>query len=231
MKRVILFSFLFVFTSGFLQAQSEKEEESPDYSPGIHEFNVGVLNLFGELPEISQSSRGSGTQSGLEEYEAPGFSIGYKYHTGSSAFRTGLGMSFYHGENDSTITEDSSAFAMYAGYQYEILRNRSCLYLGGDLFFENQNATRIKEKIPFPDFYEKTNQIHFAYGLRPFVGIRFFVSEHISLSTETYYYLRWFDMTEKVFDEDGDKTSEENITGSNMKFGPIGTVSVNFHLK
>lgn len=222
---MLLLSFVLLFS---VLSKSQTKQEI-NYGSFTHELNVGVLNLFGEIPEVEVTGTylGSG-QSNLEEYEAPGFSVGYKYHSESSAFRAGLGASIYYIEDDSTVTDKYSAFAFYSGYQYEISGQRSSVYFGADLFLELQNYEYVYDQAP--DYYKKTVKDHNAYGLRPFIGIQFFVSKHVSLSTESYFYLRWFNMSTKEFNMDDEKTGEQNNSGHNMKFGPLGTVSVNFHL-
>lgn len=231
-KRILIVVLLMVSVSAF--GQQKKENQSPvKIKPSNHELNVGVMNLFGTLPkvEVNTAYMKSITSANMKEYTPPGFTLGYKYHFGLSAIRSGFGLAFYSAEtanDDPKLKESFSSYSFFAGYQYEYRFHRSAIYFGLDALYELQNSEYIHDQKPA--YYAKTTKEHSAFGGRPFLGVRFFINEHISLSTETQFYMRWYILDSRTVDAAGETKEKQKIEGSIMEFGPLGTVSINFHL-
>ena len=65
------------------------------------------------------------------------------------------------------------------------------------------------------------------FGLRPILGLTVFLTNSISLSTETYLNLLFYKTTYERDNSDGLTT--ETSKGIDTGLGPLGIVSVNFH--
>ncbi len=229
--RFTLLAAVMLFALMQLAAQENKDSQIT-YRPTDHEISTGVLNLFGEIPAGASSARSS-VLSGLADYNPPEITLGYRYHIDRSALRAGFGFtsSFAETEEDTIKPKETnrySKFAFYAGYQYGFYHKRSSFYLGIDVLYESQQSEYISDRKPV--FYSKETRDHSAYGFRPFLAVRYFISPRISFSTETYFNLRWFTMDSETVNIEGEITESQYVTGNKMSFGPVGAVSVNFHL-
>ncbi|MBR9997595.1 MAG: hypothetical protein KFF73_01430 [Cyclobacteriaceae bacterium] len=69
----------------------------------------------------------------------------------------------------------------------------------------------------------KTN----SYGIRPMLGLPVFINKNISLSTESFVQLRY---SKKSQENDGDNTNNFEEKNTSFEMGPLGVVSINFHL-
>ncbi len=228
------FTLLAVFMLLALMHSPAQENKEPNiiYRPTDHEISTGVLNLFGEISTSSASAR-STVNSSLVNYMPPGFTVGYRYHINNSAIRTGFNFSsgFAQTEKDTINpqeTNEYSSFAFYAGYQYGFYHKRSCFYMGMDLIYESMQSEYITDRKPH--YYKKETFDKGAFGFRPFIGVRYFISRRISLSTETFFNFRWFTMDSETVNIEDEVTESMHLTGNVMNFGPVGAVSVNFHL-
>ncbi|MFO8054573.1 MAG: hypothetical protein R6U19_05340 [Bacteroidales bacterium] len=233
----ILFLFFFSLIAPAQSGSKDQdtEKETQKFKVHGHEFNTGVMNLFG-VKSIVQGTAGISTKSTnigkIRGYDPPGFALGYKYHINGSALRAGFGYAYHHAESEEEepkLIESYSGTSFYLGYHYELQFPRTALYFGVDGLYETQFIEKITENIP-DEFYESETIDDNAYGARPFIGIRFFVTEHFSLSTESYFYMRWFTLKDKKVDGDGEELRNKEFYGNNMHFGPLGTISINFHL-
>ncbi|MCF8331493.1 MAG: hypothetical protein K9H84_03490 [Bacteroidales bacterium] len=213
--------------------QEDNQDKKVTINPSEHEINLGVMNLFGlSLP--NQTSSGGSIKSiqgtDLTQYKPPSLALGYKYHIENSALRTGFGFSNYSAEtksDDPKQKESYSEFAIYAGYQYEWSFPRTAFYIGLDAIYETKNLELVFDQKP--TYYEESTKKHQAYGSRPFLGLRVFLNKHVSFSTESYFYMRWYTLDLKMVDDEGAELGKSTINGSKMQFGALGLISVNYH--
>lgn len=185
-------------------------QDLPDYTSNKNELNLGYFNVF-ELNAIGD------------------LGIGYKRIGEKGAFRTGIGMNFHKSETDYQSSQHN-----YSGYElsprigYELHQwyNRIRLHYGGDVVttFSQGRAEDIYED-QVNDW--TINYGTMALGIRPILGITFYLNKSISISTETYMNIAFFKTTEERTDY-GD-TSTYVTKGTNVGLGPLGIVSVNFH--
>lgn len=232
MKKAITLIVFLNFYGFFLLAQNTSEQHKKiPMSP--HEIQVGVANLLGNFVTGQESSLSNvrSIQGGsISAYDEPSMALGYRYHINNNAIRAGFNVAFYKGETEDMEPKKAEQYSLgsfYLGYQYEFLFSRTSLFTGMDVFVEQQNYEYIVDQLP--TFYEKRTSDHQAYGVRPFVGVRYFLNEHISLSTTSFYYIRSYTLKDKKVNQEGTEMEKETINGSTMKFGPLGTIAINFH--
>ncbi|MFO8086272.1 MAG: hypothetical protein R6T91_00515 [Bacteroidales bacterium] len=218
---------------GFLLVGQNSSEQQKKIPMSPHEIQLGVANLLGDFVTNQESSLSNvrSIQGGsISAYDEPSMALGYRYHIDNSAIRAGFNMAFYKGETEDMDPQKSEKYSLgsfYLGYQYEFLFPRTSLFTGMDVFIEQQKYEYISDQLP--TFYEKRTSDNQGYGVRPFLGVRFFVNKHISLSTTSFYYIRSYTLKYEKVDQDGVEMDKETVNGSTMKFGPLGTIAINFH--
>lgn len=187
-------------------------QEPVDYSEKRNEINIGFFNAF-ELNAINE------------------LGIGYKLSTEHGAFRlaTGFSLSTQERETEEYQNDDSNFWiSPRIGYEFHQNFNRLRLYYGVDFVTSFSKSvyeqTYVASDPPSTDIRTyKENKI----GLRPILGLTVFLTNSISLSTETYLNLLFYKTTYER-DYSGDLTTETG-KGLDMGLGPLGIVSVNFH--
>ncbi len=178
-------------------------------SPKLNEINFGYINVF----NLSSSDLNVG--------------LGYKRSGERGAIR--LGTSFFfsvYNSGGSTGGENSDGgfgLTPHLGYEFHHSINRLRLYYGADLVSSVYRQKRENTSVDGEIFdYRKTEQ--YSLGLRPLVGLTFFLNPSISLSTEAGILFGW--MMDRTSDEDG---LVSKSTSLNSSAGSLGIVSVNIH--
>ncbi len=187
-----------------------KSQDIPAYSENKNELNLGYFNAF-ELNGIGE------------------LGIGYKHSNEKGAFRIGIGtdLRMYKSERETYQTKNSGyTFSPRIGYEFHQWYNRIRLHYGADVIstFSNYSYESIYDD---PTNNRSSETKGYSLGLRPVLGLTFYINKTVSISTETYmdiFYNK--SSTEELYNEN---TSTEVSQGMNVGLGPLGIVSVNFH--
>ncbi len=185
-------------------------QDLPDYKSNKNELNLGYFNVF-ELNAIGD------------------LGIGYKRIGEKGAFRTGIMMNFHKSGTDyQSYQYNYSGYELSPriGYELHHWYNRIRLHYGGDVITTFSHSL-VEDIYEDPLNNRTSNYGSLALGIRPILGITFYLNKSISISTETYMDIAFFKTTEERTDY-GD-TSTYVTKGTNVGLGPLGIVSVNFH--
>jgi len=189
------------------------------------------------------------------------YGIGYKYHLENSAFRT----YFDFGTQTRNYEKKYPDNSIYNSSQTELNSKTSYLVLSGRLGYEFIMKFRKTDLFFGPDFlyrytncsydYNRTTQYYNQYnqltstsisiekekfdmneyGGGIFLGLRFYISEMISLSTETRidtysYNIKGVYESSSVQGSTSQSSKQESKTsGINSKITPLGVISLNVH--
>jgi len=202
-KNILLLAIIAIAVAG-------KSQDLPAYSENRNELNLGYFNAF-EL-------------NGLGD-----LGIGYKYANETGAFRIGIGTDLGMSKSDQeTVQYENSGykFSPRIGYEFHQWYNRIRLHYGADVIatFSNYTYESIYDD---PTNNRSTVSKGYSAGLRPVLGMTFYINKSISVSTETYMNISFSKSTrEELFNEN---TSTDVSQAMNVGLGPLGIVSVNFH--
>jgi hypothetical protein len=191
-------------------AVTGKSQDLPAYSENRNELNLGYFNAF-ELNGIGD------------------LGIGYKHACEKGAFRIGIGtdLGTYKSDRETYQTKNSGyTLSPRIGYEFHQWYNRIRLHYGADL-------TTSFSKYTYENIYDdpannrSIETKSYAAGLRPVLGLTFYINKTISISTETYMDISYSKTTdEELYNEN---ISTEVSHGMRVELGPLGIVSVNFH--
>jgi len=195
----------------FFPANSQSSES---FSDKKNEINIGFFNAF-ELSNVSD------------------FGIGYKRMTYKGAWRFGTSFGLrdyktdYENTNISSSTFNYLSLTPRIGYEWHQNFNRLQLQYGTDLtagFYRN----KTEDVDNITDYYRLRETIRNTYSIRPFLGLTVFISNSISLSTETYLNIGY---SHQTVEESYNSTSSSQSTekGSSVSLGPLGVFSINIH--
>jgi len=185
---------------------------SESFTDKKNELNIGYFNAF-ELSNFSD------------------LGIGYKRMAKNGAWRfgTGLGFATSNSDNDDGATETNDYFSISPriGYEWHQNFNRLQLQYGTDLvtdFFKSTSENTNESN----DYYRFSERIATKYSIRPFLGLKVFVTKSISISTETYLDIGY--TTETIETNYNSLTNTtRNEKSASVVLGPLGVFSINFH--
>jgi len=139
----------------------------------------------------------------------------YDYLLNYSIYNVRLGYEFYIGSNNTQFFFGADLFGQYSNQKYEYERNRIYYY---DPYMSN--------------WYNNKSEIeYYGYGLGPFMGVRLYLNDMISVSTETRFDVILFNQKGS-----GKYSSNNNPAGTNkemssgglrMNMRPLGLFSLN----
>jgi hypothetical protein len=186
-------------------------QSSESYSDKNNELNIGFFNAF-ELNNFSD------------------LGIGYKRLAKHGAWRFGTGFAFSLSDSDDEIgamqTHTYYSISPRAGYEWHQNFNRIQLQYGTDLVI-NFYKSVLEDTNESIDYYRYQERRSTKYSIRPFLGVKVFVTKSISISTETFLDVGY---TKETFKEDyNSTTTTRNEKGTSMTLGPLGVFSINFH--
>jgi hypothetical protein len=206
MKQLLIIITVFGF---ILPVHSQGAESFTDKK---NELNIGFFNAF-ELNNFSD------------------LGIGYKRMAKNGAWRfgTGLGLSTSNSENDNGAiqTNDYYNISPRVGYEWHQNFKRLQLQYGTDLVTDFFKST-LEDTNESIDYYRFQERIATKYSIRPFLGLKVFVTKSISLSTETYLDIGY---SKETFEENYNTPTNTTRTekGASVVLGPLGVFSINFH--
>jgi hypothetical protein len=187
-------------------------QDSEKFTEKRNELNIGFFNAF-QLTNIGD------------------FGFGYKRHFEKGAFRSVIAFSFTDRKTSydtQTSKTESSYIQPRIGYEWVQRFRRLELFYGSDVYYEYARSRDLSSYWDGVNFQEneyinKTN----SYGIRPMLGLRVFINKSISLSTESFVQLRY---SKKSRESDGNSTNNYEEKTTSFQMGPLGVVSINFHL-
>lgn len=185
---------------------------SESYTDKKNELNIGFFNAF-ELNNFSD------------------LGIGYKRMVKNGAWRVGTGFGFSNSNSDNDNgglqTHNYYNFSPRIGYEWYQNFDRLQLQYGTDLvtdFFK----TTLEDENESTDYYRFYERKESKASIRPFLGLKVFVTKSISISTETYLDIGYSKGTvEENNNSSSSSTQTEN--GASLVLGPLGVFSINFH--
>ncbi|MDA3894129.1 MAG: outer membrane beta-barrel protein [Salinivirgaceae bacterium] len=234
---LVFFSLLF-FSILYLNAQ-EKHDNSID---SRYELSIVIDDLFGKQ-----------TYSSYPYYEPyylkysssiavipinvniPKIGLGYKYHFDKSAIRSKLSFGSSNitnnNVNDSSKSENSiTVLGITVGYEFNKTFDKVVIFYGLDVSMKVNNINYESSYTYENEVYtNKSAQQYNAFGISPLLGVKYFITPKLSVSTEIKYVIESFESkeTNKLSGSDIERKTEGS--GTNTYLGPIGQISINVH--
>ncbi len=222
-----------------LPAKSQENNES--ILPSRHEISIVAEDIFAKPVYIEVAPiywdylpYYYNTDNNVREVPTPNIGLGYKFHFKNSALRAklslGTGSNESNGENNLTDSESSYLnLGISSGYEFHTNIERVQIFYGADIFFrydkyDSESTNYYETQTYKSETILKTS----SYGICPILGIKYFLTSALSLSTELKYSLETYkgDMTNKYT---GATDSKTKLSGSDTRFGPLGQISINVH--
>jgi predicted porin len=200
MKKIIIISI------GFLFLQLSRAQDSTSFTSKKSEFNIGYFNLF-QLSSINN------------------LGVGYKYVFGNGALRLGTSLNYNYSEYKSisdTSKSTNTTIIPRIGYEFRQNYNRIIVYYGADI------TGSIQKQISTGSNNSKQDNTSYGIGLSPFIGVKYFVSKNISLSTETSFNFMYSSGKDKQT-YNGVPSNDSNNQSISTRLSPLGIFSINIH--
>ncbi len=179
------------------------------YTDKKHEINLGFFNIFNLT-------------------ESPGLGIGYKYHLKKGAIRLNSSFNISNTDYESNNYLSTISYNKYkikTGYELHQNINKFQFFYGSDISYNAENEKTENSSDYFIE--EKTK----GYGVSPFVGLKFFINQRVSISSETNVSILFSESKQKITIINSSTQTIENST-SQTEIGliPFGLITINFHL-
>lgn len=202
------FTFLLLIFCNFVISFSQ---ESTKFTEKINEINIGSFNVF--------------DLSGLND-----FGIGYKHQFNSGALRINTGFSFHKTTNediDDDYTYNSKFLRIKPriGYEFHRYLNRIQLYYGVDLVGSWTISESEKEGTNVTNYKDESKIM--LYGFSPLIGLTVFITNTISISTETS--LDFFVSNTENNYKSGTYEYINNTKTFGVDLSPLGVITINLH--
>jgi len=148
---------------------------------------------------------------------------------GAWRFGTGLGFSTSNSDNDNgtTQTHNSLSISPRIGHEWHQNFNRLQLQSGTDLVTDFYRL-HTEDENEGSDYYRLYESKETRVSIRPFLGLKVFITKSISISTETYLDIGYTIGTAEE-NYNAVNTTTSNVQGASVILGPLGVFSVNFH--
>jgi hypothetical protein len=164
--------------------------------------------------------------------------LGYKRHFEKGAFRAKISISTFSEklENDKDDENDDERYGMHqesfsAGYEFHSNFGRTQIFFGLDgqlkLSFSSQEYKYREYNSGFVSHKYKSSVV--SYGLKPFMGFKYFISPKFSVSTEYHILLESYNTKTKTEIEGQDTVERNPNKGFRTVFGPRGQLTFSFH--
>ena len=238
---IILLMSIIIVSTGYSQAEFDLRN-----SDSKHEISIGVADLFFNQPDYYPYYGYMDAMYYPYSYpyyneEMPKVTLKYKYSLGKIALRAGFDFAFKSetNQNDQNDFENETSrlFTLSKiGFEWQYDLKKVQLFTGID-FYSQYKSYKYSYDTYYYDYDENGNYIEFdieskteetksEYGISPFIGIKLFINENFSISTETNYLIGHYN-TEYTYSyiEETSNTNE----GTYVRFGQIGIISFNVH--
>lgn len=165
----------------------------------------------------------------------PRIGLGYKFHFSNSALRSKISLGSKNTTNENKIdtnkTENSIfSYSISLGYEFHKNFNRTQLFYGADVYLNNNKSTYKNTSTYNSETYtSETNTSSRALGISPLIGVRYFLSPAISLSTEVKFSIENLTGENNSSYSQNDSKNKNEFSGFQTYFGPIGQLSINIH--
>ena len=209
MKKSILF-FLITFISISLLAQDDSNKSL------THEIGINATSFIKNFFSLNSSDVDEGD-----------YMLTYKKHNANRAFRLGLGGRFSQVNEDidggGKLTTKDNFIALRVGYEWKnSISQKWNIYYGLDAIADFTQSNSSTNAFLNTGQIEKVELISedYAFGGGPILGIQFFISDQISLTTEGSLYFRYNNLTEKEkFQVQSQFNKEDTSSKSKFDFG------------
>ena len=247
----ILKTFLLCCTSLLVSMAFAQEKTAIDQNKK-HEISIGVADLFTKQQPVYNypwyyydtpmySSYLPYYYQSYDQDYTPKLALRYKYNFGKIAIRTGVDFAYQTNNYDypnndleNTNTKMQSSFKL--GAELHSNFGRVQLYYGVDglySFFKNEQVNEYENSVwngneyVFEVFKSENTVTYREYGFSPFIGIKYFLNNHLSIGAETNYHVGFYELENKNKYEG--ETNKNKTDGIDAHFGPIGIISLNVH--
>ena len=157
-------------------------------------------------------------------------SVGYKYHFTKFAIRSKLSISIRNQTTEDPVAANDNEVKyllskMFIGYEFHKNMNNTQFFYGADLLINYDKIESFEANYDDRDVLYEYNKL--GYGISPFIGVKYFVSPMVSFSTEFKVYIEKYEGEYSVTELNNPHNYD--FDGSNIKFGPLGSISINIH--
>jgi hypothetical protein len=243
MKRILLsIVVLFAITTAFAQ-------DEINYFQKKHEINVQVDDIFKDVSDFSYLFYLNDDYEYIYYYpyfsKGPSIGMGYKYHFGKGALRAKIS---FNGQSINSDDEDDNNenlnitskqtfggqnFAI--GYELHTNLKRMQIFYGLDLTMGRQkiNSENKYDYLATYEYYEDytvtLSQTVITYGVKPFLGFKYFIIPQFSVSTEYFFSYQLYKNSYKYERTNSDVVDKSSANGYKTEFGPLGQITFGFH--
>jgi len=200
---------LFLLAIVLVMALSHEAAAQP-YSAKHNEISISIDNIF--LKETVYFS-----DDDLVEIASriPELCLGYKFNFSNGAIRTRTSFSYNDSRykpNEIITVKLQSLFSLgfNAGYEYHINMNKTQFFAGVEM-----GVFYVKSKINSMSYYaSSTTSELLNVGVAPLAGIKYFISQSLSVSTELRLKFQYYEYG-------------SSQKGYDISAGPLGNISIN----
>lgn len=231
---LVLFSIV-----GYAQDEDNSKKEQPKLK---HEIRMISENFFSK--KVMEDPYNSSNSNLTDTYKAYtnlfNYGLGYNLNFKNIGFRTRL---YYAASSDKSLAprdvEVDSKHNQYRaalGINYQFQLNKIVLFTGIDFsMFQITDSQKSSSYMQTIYYYKYDNSITYkGYGIEPLVGLKYFITEHFSISSELRFI---FDQIkgDVTYNQDSADPSIENynyktnFNGFTNRIGPNGSISLNIH--
>ena len=236
MKKVLILSAIALFSFG-LVAQDEVK-----YNTMKTEVNIAVANIFAKDSYYPVYYYINGIEylwfdyDYLKVYRSPEAIIGAKFHNPKGAIRLSASLNHRNykteekgNSNNYSFNIKHSGFRINAGYEWNKTIGRLVIYYGFDLSYSHMNLYSKSEAESGSITENKINQN--TFGVNPLLGTNIFIFPNLSVGTEFKFFNEYLygNIKNDYTTSYNTNTDDEDFTGFNSYFGPVGFISVNLY--
>ncbi len=217
-------------------------QEKATYNTNKTEVNIAVANIFVKSPYYPILYNFNGIEYLWYDYDylkvqrSPEVLLGVKFHNPNGAVR--LSASFNHRNysvdelgnlNNYSFNMNHTGLRINAGYEWNKTIGRLVIYYGCDLSYSYMNFNSKSETDINSTSESKINQN--TVGIAPFLGTNVFILPNLSVGTEVKFFNEYlFGNYKDTYTVSGNSnTDEEDFSGFNSYFGPVGFISINLY--
>lgn len=241
MKTICKFSILTVAFSLIFNIASSQNKKLTSFSDKKHQISFGIDNLFAKNKTVYyQTWFGSNRRivPNFEEYrnnfaEIPQFWLGYKLNFRTGAVRLKVLAKYLKEEetreDNYNIKYEGYIFGVYLGYEFHKDYNKVQFFYGFD-FFANQieEINESTNNTIYPTYTYKTENHKIGIGVCPLIGVKYYITPFLSLSTEYRLQVESYSGYEKS--TYNGTLNKNNFNGFSTHLGSLGQLSINIHL-